>query len=124
MFCPSLVPVLASFVPADGVLPVSPSTAHELLKAGVKVAEPFVRPECDLSRGALAFIHLGKDEAICHMLRNGNGFPEQGRPADHLACVQFDLGVTSERRDLRALNVWRASLAQCQADLKRGRCDG
>lgn len=92
------------------------------LLTGQFAVEP-CRPECQLSLSALRFINEGKDAAITHMLHGGNGFPEQ-LPADHLAEVQFSLGVQQERRDLRANNIWAADLTQALADRKRGRCNG
>lgn len=92
---------------------------HRLVH-GAGFAEP---TRSSLASEELRLLHSGKERSIHHMLTGGNGFPDNDS-FSHYAQTVMDAGATNERRDLRSLQVWSRDLTQCQADRKRGRCDG
>jgi hypothetical protein len=74
----------------------------------------------DLSMFELDTVYNGKEASIHNMLGGGNGYPPERSAYNLVASVAFDSGVTTERRDLRALLAWQASVEQCKMDKARG----
>lgn len=89
--------------------------SSQLLLRGSFVSEPV---KSNLHAWELDRIHDGKEGSINHMLAGGNGIPDNSF-VTHMARAAFDVGLTRERSDLRALHFWQASLANCQADMHR-----
>lgn len=88
-----------------------------LLRQGSFVAEPH---RADLHDWEHDRILNGKDASINDMLDGGNGYCKSNFQT-HMARAAFDAGQTIERRDLRSLKVWSASLGECRFDRARGR---
>ena len=125
MICSALLPVVHVWLEHNRVGGSSMTATGALRRGAVFHEASLVRENSAdaLSAEENFYRHLGKDAAIENFLGGGAGY--SCNPFEvSIAATCFDLGSSTERRDMRSLLAWQRSLNNCKLDYQRGRTDG